>query len=113
MMTPAESRRMIGMSSTRGRADMMTAAACTPVRRIRPSSPFARSVLGLTSTSSSYKLAQLTGLVVARMTVVEDAAQRDRGRDVVALAVRLSPQNTGGDRSLCDPWDDSWVREGI
>ena len=54
MIWPSEGRRIIGTMSTSGSLDMMTAQACTPQPRVRPSTPFAISTTFCTSGSSSW-----------------------------------------------------------
>ncbi len=53
MICPSEGRRIIGMMSVRVWLDMMTAQACTPQPRVRPSTPLAISTTFWTSGSSS------------------------------------------------------------
>ena len=53
MIAPSSSRRITGMTSRRGTADMITPAACTLVWRFSPSSPLANSKTFLASGSSS------------------------------------------------------------
>ena len=65
------------MTSSSGSRHRITPAACTPHCRFRPSSPRAVSTTRLTSGSVSYSVAELAGLLVARVLGVEDAGQRD------------------------------------
>src|SRR5699024_1058599 len=95
MIWPSEGRRIIGTMSTRGWLDMITAQACTPQPRVRPSTPLAISTTFCTSGSSSwmrrnspasaYRLSSGSKIPLTEMSLAITAGGRAAGAARAAL----------------------------